>query len=60
MNEVKLTDHELAVIQTSLMTSIKGAKKHIELHGEDSLDFQTKQAISEIEELYQRFNKEYF
>lgn len=59
-NKVILTDDELALIQTSLMLTLTSHKEYVEQYGEEGLDFQTKEGIKGMIELYERLKKEYF
>jgi hypothetical protein len=59
-NKVDLTDDELSVIQTSLEVSIRSFEKYIEINGESSLDFQTREAFQSMKKLHAKLNKEYF
>ncbi|WP_310876954.1 hypothetical protein [Priestia megaterium] len=59
-NQVNLTDDELATIQTSLATTLASYRKYIKLNGEDSLDLTTEETMKAMNELYKRFERDYF
>lgn len=60
INELKLTDDELSVVQTSLQFSIMTYKKHLEMYGDSKLDEATKEAIKATEDLFNKLNDRYF
>lgn len=60
MNDVKLTDDELALIATSLIAIIVSYEKQVERNGKDSLDCENIKSIEAMKLLYEKLDTEYF
>ena len=60
MNNVGLTDDELTLIVTSLVTTITGYEMHIENNGKDSLDHISLKSLEEMKILYKELEAKYF
>ena len=59
-NKVNLTDDELSLITTSLQMTLLGHERYLQVNGEESIDFQTKETIKGMKELFERLDKEYY
>lgn len=59
MNNVELTDDEISLIVTSLITSIASAQTYIQNYGQDKLDDSTQSAFEDMKELLDKLEKKF-
>ncbi len=60
MNNVELTDDELAIVFTSLQMIIADSEKYIERNGKEHLDIITLEALEEMKILYEKMKSKYY
>ncbi|MET4562752.1 uncharacterized protein with ACT and thioredoxin-like domain [Lysinibacillus parviboronicapiens] len=60
MNNVELTDDELALMLTSLQITIASSEKYIERNGKEGLDDLTLDALEEMKILYEKMKSKYY
>ncbi|MDR6779447.1 hypothetical protein J2W98_003727 [Paenibacillus peoriae] len=59
-NKASLTDDELCIVMLSLTLTIQTHEKYKMNHGKDGLDIETKKALADCRQLFDRLNKEHF
>nr|WP_145401602.1 hypothetical protein [Paenibacillus xylanexedens] len=57
---IPITEDELLIVMLSLTLTIQSHEKYKLNYGIDGLDLETKQALADCKQLYDRLNKEYF
>lgn len=60
VNQLELTDDELSLIVTSLITTLAGYEGYVKHHGKESLDCETLEAIDDMTTLYKKLDSKYF